>query len=278
MGNADTIQQRGRFFGYKRKYIDLCRGWFTAEIADAFALYVEHEETMHEALRVVDDSGEPLTSWRREMVLSPALKPTRKKVMSLPTTRQAITSADGWFNQSHLFDGGIQAVNTSLAEWLFETYRAQADLEELDPRKRHRSISIPLAEASRVLAEWGAINQDADRLLGISLLIGRLLDDEFSSECRLVFMDGVESLADEQGRRRRTREQSGGPAMTVNVFQGRDPGTEYPGDREICDGELVTVQLHLLDLYSRERELWAEGVPAVAVHLPGDMTTLVLQS
>ena len=35
-GSADTIQQRGRFFGYKANYSGYLRGWFNADTADAF--------------------------------------------------------------------------------------------------------------------------------------------------------------------------------------------------------------------------------------------------
>ena len=45
-GNADTIQQRARFFGYKRKYLGYCRVYLEAATRRAFRAYVEHEEYM----------------------------------------------------------------------------------------------------------------------------------------------------------------------------------------------------------------------------------------
>ena len=35
-GHADTVQQRARFFGYKRDYADLCRAWLDPEVASAY--------------------------------------------------------------------------------------------------------------------------------------------------------------------------------------------------------------------------------------------------
>jgi hypothetical protein len=41
---ADTVQQRARFFGYKRQYIGYCRVFLEQDVANAFARYVRHEE------------------------------------------------------------------------------------------------------------------------------------------------------------------------------------------------------------------------------------------
>ena len=40
LSHADTLQQRGRFFGYKADYLDICRGWFNADTHSGFADYV----------------------------------------------------------------------------------------------------------------------------------------------------------------------------------------------------------------------------------------------
>ena len=44
IGNADTVQQRGRFFGYKQSYMGLCRVFVGPDVRRAFRDYVEHEE------------------------------------------------------------------------------------------------------------------------------------------------------------------------------------------------------------------------------------------
>jgi len=40
VGNADTIQQRARFFGYGRRYLGYCRVFLEQSVRDAFAFYV----------------------------------------------------------------------------------------------------------------------------------------------------------------------------------------------------------------------------------------------
>lgn len=278
---VDTIQQRGRFFGYRNTYLDLCRGWFSAEIAKSYEENIGHEDALRKALTLVDQSGQPLRSWRRELLLSPSLRPTRAEVVSLENTRYTLAGREGWFKQSRLFSLPAAAGNRALLQQLLDRYRGAAEPEGLDPRqgqKRHATAEAPLRHLYEVLAEWEATGEDAERLLGVSLVVDRMLDDDPRARCRVTFMDGLSTLEDENARRRRTREQSQGPARTVELFQGENPESGYPGDRAIRDEELVRVQLHLVDLYEREEDdPWAEAVPALAVHLPGDTPTLILQ-
>ena len=88
---ADTLQQRARFFGYKKAYLGLCRVFVQGEVRIAFADYVEHEEFVRSAL--IGNRGKPLRDWRRDFVLGALLKPTRPNVIGLNTRRIPV---DGW--------------------------------------------------------------------------------------------------------------------------------------------------------------------------------------
>ena len=50
VGHADTVQQRARFFGYKRDYAEVCRAWLDPAVASAFEAYVRHEESVRAGL------------------------------------------------------------------------------------------------------------------------------------------------------------------------------------------------------------------------------------
>jgi hypothetical protein len=88
---ADTLQQRARFFGYKRAYLGMCRVFVQKSVSEAFSEYVEHEEFVRKALEKT--RGKPLTDWRRDFVLTSMLKPTRANVVGLSTRRIPV---DGW--------------------------------------------------------------------------------------------------------------------------------------------------------------------------------------
>ena len=50
VGNADTIQQRARFLGYKRPYLGYCRVFLEPSVAQLYKNYVRHEEDMRTRL------------------------------------------------------------------------------------------------------------------------------------------------------------------------------------------------------------------------------------
>lgn len=60
-------------------------------------------------------------------------------------------------------------------------------------------------------------------------------------------------------------------AEILQLFQGKNPRTGpviYPGDREICQRGLLTVQIHRLTLSTEGGQLVARDVPALAVWVP----------
>lgn len=65
VGSADTIQQRARFFGYKRPYFGYCRIYLDSAVATAYRRYVEHEEDIRGRLIAHRTTGRPLLDWKR---------------------------------------------------------------------------------------------------------------------------------------------------------------------------------------------------------------------
>jgi hypothetical protein len=88
---ADNLQQRARFFGYKKGYLGLCRVYVQSDVEDAFRDYVEHEEFIRSALNA--HRGKPLAEWRRDFILTELLKPTRPNVVGRDIRRVPV---DGW--------------------------------------------------------------------------------------------------------------------------------------------------------------------------------------
>jgi hypothetical protein len=89
--SADTLQQRARFFGYKESYLGLCRVFLQQPVMAAFTDYVDHEEFVRKALE--ETRGQPLSSWRRDFLLTSMLNPTRPNVVGLGLRRIPV---DGW--------------------------------------------------------------------------------------------------------------------------------------------------------------------------------------
>jgi len=135
--NADTLQQRGRFFGYKAGFKVMLRGWFSQASEEMFTDYVVHEQIMRAHLRELDENDADVRSWRRKFVLPNGLKPTRDQIVDILTTEWKL--GRGFvFSQRRLFDTSVAVgyhESVSKINQFFE--KSHVVLE--DTRRSHRN-------------------------------------------------------------------------------------------------------------------------------------------
>lgn len=67
----------------------------------------------------------------------------------------------------------------------------------------------------------------------------------------------------------RERAVTGGGAIE-NLFQGANPGTGYPGDRDMRSPTAFTIQVHHLNLHRKDNTQFAADVRVIAVRVPED--------
>ncbi len=79
---ADTVQQRARWFGYKTKYLDLCRIFAVKKIINEFKAIRDHEEDLWDTVNESNMQGTAFKNMSRIFVLSDKLKMTRQNVAS----------------------------------------------------------------------------------------------------------------------------------------------------------------------------------------------------
>ena len=77
---VDTVQQRARWFGYKMKYLDLCRIFAVGKIIKEFREIRDHEEDLWETVRQANCQGTHFKDMARIFALSDDLKMTRSAV------------------------------------------------------------------------------------------------------------------------------------------------------------------------------------------------------
>ena len=80
VSNADTVQQRARWFGYKNKYIDICRVFATGKIIKEFLKIRDHEEDLWETIREANLQGRRFKEMARIFVLDDQMRMTRGNV------------------------------------------------------------------------------------------------------------------------------------------------------------------------------------------------------
>lgn len=268
VGNADTVQQRARFFGYKGTYLGFCRVYLEQGTLNAFQSYVDHEEDIRSQLGEIQDAGRPLNDWKRAFVLDLALRPCRHNVLEFDYMRGRFS--DEWVAPRVVLasDPVLQANRAAIAGFVRELTFAgdEGHPNRTDIQRHNVSRDIPL----RSVMEQLLINlritgmTDSPRYTGLLLQLSRALEETPDEVCTVYWMSPA-------ARRRRGVDENG---EVTQLFQGEAPvqprdrrGEVYPGDRAIRDNDAVTIQLHTLDL-TREDVVILEDVPVVAVWVP----------
>jgi hypothetical protein len=281
-GVADTIQQRGRFFGYKKDYLGLCRVFLPRSVRSDYENYIEHETYVMDELKALSRLGSPMIDWRRRMLLAHSLRPTRRSVIP-PDVYEHLRVSE-WTSQMYPWtpDNDIDVdSNWTVLEGFLEdlAFTEDAGSPRRTVEQRHsvaREVSL-----ARVLQELliplQLQRKDAPGFSAVELAIQLHLSSHPYATADVYCMAAQRSRLSGGGLRRRQLNSDG---RVVNLFQGEAPvspreerGTIYPGDRNIHSRTRLSVQIHDLDLTesSPDHNLLRGHVPALSIWIPAPM-------
>ncbi len=270
-GQADTMQQRARFFGYKAGYLGYCRVFLERDARQGFEDYVEHEEFMRRDMIAVRDNRQPLQTWPRRFVLDPALRLCRDNVLRDGYSRAA-ASTDDWFTPQAFMgapDGG--QVNQGLIATFLADNRFSQDAgnaARTETQKHLVSDPLPLRDVARMLADYRIRDpNEVEKWTTLLAILGNLLEED----------DAMKAIVYQMSSGRVRRRALYATGRVKQLFQGEAPvepvalrGSVYPGDKAIFQEGLVTIQIHTLDLTNDAQQVVASGIPFLAVRLPAD--------
>ena len=264
VGNADTIQQRARFFGYKLSYLGLCRVYLDSEVQDAFRSYVTHEEDIRERLLEYTAAGKPLREWKRAFFLDPNFKPTRKNVLDLEYMQDAFS--DSWFDPKtpHDPEEAVQknrlVVNNFISAHEFIDDLGDARRTQEQKHKVAEKISLKIAYEELLIKLTTMPPDDSQKFTGLLLQVEQYLESHPDSTCSIYLMNSGS-----------VRQRSINADNEIGqLFQGKNDNTGYPGDREIR-GTGLTIQIHKLNITNSDGTSLVSDVPTVAVWVPSEM-------
>jgi len=269
VGNADTIQQRARFLGYKRQYVGYCRVFLEDQVARAYARLVRHEEHVRAQLVEMEERGAPLSEWRRAFFLDGALRPTRVEVLDLAYVQDNFS--DRWFDPRSPHESEEAVVQNRAVVTTFLGSLTLQDDEghpHRTPIQRHRvATNVSLQHAyEHLLVPFKLLGQlDQHSYLGLQLQVKAYLEEHPDAQCTVYQMSGGQ-LRDRGIDRGHIRQLFQG----ANYEDGRRT-VVYPGDREIRTRERLTIQIHNLRL----TQAGGSDIPnilAVAVWVPSAMS------
>ena len=273
---ADTLQQRARFFGYKRPYLGLCRVFLQTDVEDAFVDYVEHEEFVRDAL--VKNRGKPLRSWRRDFILDSLLRPTRPDIIGIGARR---ISVKDWMVPGALQrDDGARQRNQALLATVEKgwgaTYGPGMTTAELPDFNGVQTIAptlllnpVPLAVVLEEFFLQLEVRDATDAEEHSAILIG--LAEVFGKKGNLpvdVFL--INGLAAQY----RTRDAgrgfpAGHPNAPINEYFSQSAGVV--NDKSYYSTTRISLQLRRLSLGTRARDPSSadmHGVTWFALHVP----------
>ena len=281
-GNADTLQQRARFFGYKRKYLGYCRIFLPQVVKQAFESYVEHEEFIRNEL--TRHRGEPLADWKREFILDTRLNATRASVIGLDIVHIHVAE---WCHPSRPYIAkSVVAGNRATLDEFIKTLRARYTEQRAADQDRFRDRREGGRDRNR-LFDAVPLELVIDELLA-KLRMGDV-DDAVEHSGLLVALNDVAAnyrrssgaeltctlfLVDNVDAQNRSLAKKG-----INEpFSGKTPNTSdqgkvnYVGDRALVDDQRITVHLRTFNLKDdpgpdHEKEL----IPWYGVLVPTDL-------
>lgn len=254
---ADTLQQRARFFGYKASYLGLCRVFLQSSVKSAFTEYIEHEEFVRDAL--AKNRGKPLQDWKRDIILTAALKPTRANVVGLGVRRIPV---NGWLvprvlqrdDSAAEFNRGL--LNRAVAKWEKNgAIRANAATVvkgvAISPHDVLEGVSLKSVLEDFLIDVMVREPVDHEEYVAMIVALTKLLAQRPSLEVDIFLMNRLETGY-------RTREAGRGIKLAkdrfapINQYFSQSAG--MVNDHGYCSDDRITLQLRKFNLGTVPRE------------------------
>lgn len=255
---ADTIQQRCRFFGYKRDYLWSCRVFLPKVVQTEYEEYVDHEEEMRKWLLETPN----LDDVERMLLISERLNATRKNILTKDTVTSKLT---GW-RRMNAFQ--TIAENTTFVEnWLVN--RQSLPYHQYDtPDRNHEYFKLPIGEVIDFLSKFKFQNVPDSARKQATLRYLKYLSSKTDNPLEYAYIIHMAAHSDEP----RIRTFNVETQKLQNLFSGRSTigSSTYPGDGEIKFLDSITIQIHKVKLKCESTQ-WAGKVAyTLAINYPED--------
>ena len=255
--NADTIQQRCRFFGYKRNFLDSCRVYLPNESIMEYREYVEHEEIFRANLK-----EHSLEEYEQLLILSGNVNPTRNNILSVDLIKHKLS---GWrqLNALQHIDENNVFVEKFIANNTFTNFEDFGT-----PDRRHRYIKIDINAAIEFLKNFKIANMPDALRKSSTIQYLRFLADK--KEVNHVYIFQM-AYSVEEGRRR-SLDTEEGKLKISNIFSGRAlSGTDkYPGDKGVSFEDSICIQIHRIRLKHPSMQWDNKLVHTLGIYYPED--------
>ena len=237
-GQSDSMQQRARFLGYRKKFLGLVRIFLSNDDIELYRSYIKHEEKMRSELAKMAAENKTIKEWKRNFLIHSDLRLTRANIQSLETDRHKLESR---CYPNKPFECDSQK-NHETFEKIRKSFNFTLD-SAYNPKwgdnQRHLSVIVSLEQALPLLNEftWADADDSASWTVSSIILNALANEPEIPKICKISIM------SPDLPRRSRVVVDD----KWVSVFQGKNPNGDtesYQGDLTLADKRCLTIQLY----------------------------------
>ncbi len=254
---ADTIQQRCRFFGYKRNYLYSCRVFLPEDTILEYVDYVEHEEEMRQWLK----DNKDITKVEQLLIISPHLNATRRNILSKNTVT---TKLNGWrqMNTFQCIDENTHLVQQFVQNHTFTLFQ---DYNTVD--RNHRYIKLPITEVVKFLSEYKCQNMPDSARKQATLRYLNYLSQNGTQPLQYAYI--IQMAYDGDARERSFDPET---QRVKNLHSGRSNSgsSTYPGDQQIRFEDSICIQIHYVKLKCESMQWCNLKAYTLAIYYPED--------
>jgi len=269
--NVDTVQQRARWFGYKTKYLDLCRIFAVSKILNEFMDIRDHEEDLWQTIEMTNSQGIDFKNMPRIFSLSDKLKPTRSSVAEVESytfyswNKQRIFQDDEAYAKSNI---NILNQFRDKNELKLEIIEQQSGAPFVILRDANYFLLYDELLDKIIFPETSKLNRGI-----LSKLYQLLKNKGLSPKIDVIWMRDGKTSKHPVNRESKT---------ISNYFVGRNPkDLSKPANYEGDDKEFIRPNTMQLQIHMIENKETGFVSPTLALYLPNEiiskLTGLVVQ-
>ncbi len=268
--NADTLQQRGRFYGYKRNYLNYIRIWLGKGTLQKFQAYRKSESILYDDLRhwIIKNQDKSIHDWKRRFILEPRLQPCRNSVVGINLYANPKKSGWMWPQKPLIVKDNLFLMESFIKKYEenFVVYPESQNWNK--PTKALIANRVSLSDVLEFISEYRIDNTDSNDFAITLATLGLLSKKGYKASIILMgtedinfnnFVERSRTMSkkvrkvdkyDEFHGSRYTEEES--YYRLTNFHQGRND-SGFPGGKEIYDKaeKTITIQVHKITVKNK---------------------------
>lgn len=266
---VDTMYQRCRWFGYKANYFDVCKVFMTAELQDKFMAIVSNEDHMWNSMEAFLNTQIDLKKFKRIFLLeNDKLVLTRKSVSNTITLK--VISSGNKADESIYLNKEEMEHNRKIYIEYCKNNKHNGELVDFDNSKEHNQRHLLIKESfinfynvflSKIIFGYGS--PFSAQLFQV--MVDKIKRGEQEDDILIMLMRYGNG---------EYRSPSDSTMMNISrLFQGRNDGTKFTGDRYPTDingvdySKIPFIQIHMVDFYNKEPNI-NESIPLISYNSP----------